>query len=423
MKVNRIQSIRYVGEDEKERPVLRFNSIERGGLNDDDEQGKNTNSNLFMYNSEEDVYRINSLKRSRLAEKDSNPNLEIYKEEDFNANIIKNETGDENDIQGGNVIFANSLNIDSKEKKLTPLYLVMLAYLAFCLIEVTFGYYSNSITLMADAAHYFSESSCFLIFIISIYVSRKKATNSMSFGFHRGEILGVLVRATFLLGFSFWLIYYVSFNFIRPSIVNGLMIIIVGIMSTFFNLIMGLVLIFVGINNGISFSEKVKICHHQHSKDELNCDSTRKTYTSVIYKAIQSCIIIVAGVLVYFMPSIKYIDPSCTLVLTGLLLYNSYDHMGGVLTILMEGSPLEFDVEGLKKDLLKIDGVTEVHDIHVWSLSIGKISMSCHLTTSEPQNSLILASDLIKKKYNITHTTIQVELNKDNKKKCKANLH
>jgi cation diffusion facilitator family transporter len=409
MKVNRIQSIRYVGEDEKERPVLRFNSIERGGLNDDDEQGKNTNSNLFMYNSEEDVYRINSLKRSRLAEKDSNPNLEIYKEEDFNANINKNETGDEDDIQGGNVIFANSLNIDSKEKKLTPLYLVMLAYLAFCLIEVTFGYYSNSITLMADAAHYFSESSCFLIFIVSIYVSRKKATNSMSFGFHRGEILGVLVRATFLLGFSFWLIYYVSLNFIRPSIVNGLMIIIVGIMSTFFNLIMGLVLIFVGINNGISFSEKVKICHHQHSKDELNCDSTRKTYTSVIYKAIQSCIIIVAGVFVYFMPSIKYIDPSCTLVLTGLLLYNAYDHMGGVLTILMEGSPLEFDVEGLKKDLLKIDGVTDVHDIHVWSLSIGKISMSCHLTTSEPQNSLILASDLIKK--NIILLILRYKLN------------
>ena len=97
--------------------------------------------------------------------------------------------------------------------------------------------------------------------------------------------------------------------------------------------------------------------------------------------------------------------------------------MGGVITILMEGSPLEFDIVGLEKDLLSIQGVIEVHDIHVWSLSIGKLSMSCHLTTSEPQNSLVLARDLIKKKYNITHTTIQVELNKENKKKCKGNLH
>ena len=89
----------------------------------------------------------------------------------------------------------------------------------------------------------------------------------------------------------------------------------------------------------------------------------------------------------------------------------------------MEGSPLEFDVEDLEKNLRKIEGVINVHDVHVWSLSIGKISMSCHLTTDEPQKTLVLARELIKKKYNITHSTIQVELNKGNKKMCKGNLH
>jgi len=414
MNVDRKQSIMYVGDDDA--PILRFGSLDKGEEEDD----YHKNSNLFMYNSEEDVYRLNSLKRSRIP--DTSKNLEIIKEEEEKKAINLN-TSEEEDITGGNVIFANSKNVNFKEKKLTPLYIIMLCYLAFCLIELICGYYSNSITLMADAAHYFSESSCFGIFIVSIYVSRKRATNSMSFGFHRGEIVGILVRATFLLGFSFWLIYYISLSFINPEIVNGLMIIIVGIISTFFNLIMGLVLIFFGINNGISFSEKVKACQHRHSDDELNCDSARKTFTSVIFKGIQSCIIIAAGVLVYFLPSIKYIDPSCTLILTGVLLYNAYNHMGGVITILMEGSPLEFDIVGLEKDLLSIQGVIEVHDIHVWSLSIGKLSMSCHLTTSEPQNSLVLARDLIKKKYNITHTTIQVELNKENKKKCKGNLH
>ena len=276
---------------------------------------------------------------------------------------------------------------------------------------------------MADAAHYFAESSCFGIYIITIYVSRKSATNSMSFGFHRGEIIGILVRATFLLGFSFWLIYYTTLYFIHPQIVNGLMMIIIGLLSTFFNLIMGLILMLVGISNGIFFSEKVKNCQHQHSDDELNCHSARKTFTSIIFKGIQSCIIIVAGVIVYFWPSIHYTDPSCTIILTGVLLYEAFNQMGGVITILMEGSPLEFDVEGLENDLLSIKGVIEVHDIHVWSLSIGKISMSCHLTTSEPQNSLVEARELIKKKYNITHTTIQVEINKENKKICKGNLH
>ena len=415
--VGRTQSIRYVGDDDA--PTIRFNSLERNELDDDDYR---KNSTLFQYNSEEDVYRLNSMKRSRM--KNSDNNLEIIEEEELKLredNKEKELQGD--DISGGNVIFANLNNISSKEKKLTYLYIIMFSYLLFCLVELICGYYSDSITLMADAAHYFAESSCFGIYIITIYVSRKSATNSMSFGFHRGEIIGILVRATFLLGFSFWLIYYTTLYFIHPQIVNGLMMIIIGLLSTFFNLIMGLILMLVGISNGIFFSEKVKNCQHQHSDDELNCHSARKTFTSVIFKGIQSCIIIVAGVIVFFWPAIHYTDPGCTIILTGVLLYEAFKQMEGVITILMEGSPLEFDVEGLEKDLLSVKGVIEVHDIHVWSLSIGKISMSCHLTTSEPQNSLVEARELIKKKYNITHTTIQVEINKENKKICKGNLH
>ena len=287
MKVDRKQSIRYVGDDDA--PILRFGSLDRGGEEEDD---YHKNSNLFMYNSEEDVYRLNSLKRSRLP--DSSKNLEIFKEEEEKKALNKNlnTSEEDDDITGGNVIFANSKNINFKEKKLTPLYIIMLCYLAFCLIELVCGYYSNSITLMADAAHYFSESSCFVIYIVSIYVSRTKATNNMSFGFHRGEMIGVLVRATFLFGLSFWLLYYVAYNIINPKIVDGFVIIILGIISTFFNLIMGLVLLFVGISNGITFSEKELVCNHQHENNGLNCHSVQRTFTNVIIKSIQSCLII-----------------------------------------------------------------------------------------------------------------------------------
>ena len=427
----RTQSIRYVNEDDDDddvhdgkRPILSF-----GSLKNREEEEENKDLKKFIYNSEEDVYRINSLMKSRV--QNSSRNLDTFQDQDEYRKIDENkndeikikEEDEEEKVSGGNVIFANRINLDNKEKKLSTLYIIMICYLLFCLIELVCGYYANSITLMADAAHYFAESSCFGVYIITIYVSRKKATNSMSFGFHRGEIIGVLVRATFLLGFSFWLIYYTSLAFIHPEIVNGLMMIILGIISTFFNLIMGLVLMVVGISNGISFSEKEKNCQHQHSEDELDCHSSKKTFTSVIFNGIQSCLIILAGVFIYFRSSIKYIDPSCTLIFTFILLYEAYNQMGGVITILMEGSPLEFDVERLEKDLLSVQGVIEVHDIHVWSLSIGKLSMSCHLTTSEPQKSLIEARDLIKEKYNITHTTIQVEINKQNKKKCKGNLH
>ena len=423
--LRRNQSIRYV-QNEDERPVLTFGSLDKGDVEEDEDAGYHKN-NIFTYNSNEDIYKLKTLKNSNI----NNPNIDVIKEEvqidDFNYKLYSDveKAGDDKEkMHGGNIIFANLINIDFKQKKLTPLYIIVFCYLIFSIVEIICGYYASSITLMADAAHYFSESSCFAIYIVSIYVSRKNPTNNMSFGFHRGEMIGVLVRATFLFGFSFWLLYYVSSDFLNPKIVNGLIIIILGIISTFFNLIMGLVLMFVGISNGISFSGKETACNHQHENNGLNCYSIQRTFTNVIIKSIQSCVIILAGVLVYFLPSIKYIDPVCTLLLTGLLLYDAYNHMEGVITVLMEGSPLEFDVEELEENLKSLEGVIEVHDIHVWSLSIGKISMSCHLITNEPQKSLVLARDFIKKKYGITHTTIQVELNTDDKKKkCKTSFH
>ena len=426
--LRRNQSIRYV-QNEDERPVLTFGSLDKGDVEEDEDEGYHKN-NIFTYNSKEDIYKLKTLKSSNNNNLNNN-NIDVIKEEeqieDFNYKLysdIEKTDNEKEKIHGGNIIFANLINIDFKQKKLTPLYIIVFCYLVFSIVEIICGYYASSITLMADAAHYFSECSCFAIYIVSIYVSRKNPTNNMSFGFHRGEMIGVLVRATFLFGFSFWLLYYVSRDFLNPKTVNGLVIIILGIISTFFNLIMGLVLMFVGISNGITFSGKEITCNHQHENNGLNCYSIQRTFTNVIIKSIQSCVIILAGVLVYFLPTIKYIDPICTLLLTGILLYDAYNHMEGVITVLMEGSPLEFDVEELEENLRSLGGVIDVHDIHVWSLSIGKISMSCHLITNEPQKSLVLARDFIKKKYGITHTTIQVELNTDdNKKKCKASFH
>ena len=426
--LRRNQSIRYV-QNEDERPVLTFGSLDKGDVEEDEDEGYHKN-NIFTYNSKEDIYKLKTLKSSNNNNLNNN-NIDVIKEEeqieDFNYKLysdIEKTDNEKEKIHGGNIIFANLINIDFKQKKLTPLYIIVFCYLVFSIVEIICGYYASSITLMADAAHYFSECSCFAIYIVSIYVSRKNPTNNMSFGFHRGEMIGVLVRATFLFGFSFWLLYYVSRDFLNPKTVNGLVIIILGIISTFFNLIMGLVLMFVGISNGITFSGKEITCNHQHENNGLNCYSIQRTFTNVIIKSIQSCVIILAGVLVYFLPTIKYIDPICTLLLTGILLYDAYNHMEGVITVLMEGSPLEFDVEELEENLRRLGGVIDVHDIHVWSLSIGKISMSCHLITNEPQKSLVLARDFIKKKYGITHTTIQVELNTDNnQKKCKASLH
>ena len=90
----------------------------------------------------------------------------------------------------------------------------------------------------------------------------------------------------------------------------------------------------------------------------------------------------------------------------------------------MEGSPVAVDIESLEKDLLNIEGVVEIHDLHVWSLSIGKLSLSCHISSVDPQKTLKKAKKMVKKKYNIDHITIQVEdANLSKNMDCKHDLH
>ena len=90
----------------------------------------------------------------------------------------------------------------------------------------------------------------------------------------------------------------------------------------------------------------------------------------------------------------------------------------------MEGSPVDIDIEQLEKDLNKIPGVKDIHDLHVWSLSIGKMSLSCHIICDDPQKTLKKAKKIIQKKYKIEHNTIQVEENNNkNLLSCKSDLH
>ena len=75
----------------------------------------------------------------------------------------------------------------------------------------------------------------------------------------------------------------------------------------------------------------------------------------------------------------------------------------------MEGSPFDFDFNRLESDLKGIEGVIDIHDLHVWSLSLGKVSLSCHISSNLPDETLPIAKKIIEKKYHIKHSTIQVE--------------
>lgn len=394
--IPRQQSIRYINDDEAPL-ILTFNSIER------DLDDGFPKSNSFMYNSEEDIYKLNSFKRSRLTERVNSNNLERIKEE--NESYL--QTKEDEKIEYNN-IFINLINFKRQKMKLS--YIIMITHLIFCVIELIFGYLSNSLILMVDAANYFSESSFYGIYILTIYITKNKSINNILSSFYIGEIIGLLTRSTFLLGFSFWLFYYIIKKFLFNEFINGIIIIIIGIISALLNIIIDLVLIF--LSNEILFSEKDKI-FKELSEEEINFIKLKISLNKFILKALQKCIIIISGIVIYFFPSIFYIDPSFSLLLIILLLFKTFINIKRAIILLKKGFTFQIDINELENDLLNIQGVISLNNLQLRCLNNGNKAINFNMISSDPHNSIKLSRELILYKYNINTTTIQAELNKD----------
>ena len=310
------------------------------------------------------------------------------------------------------------------------LFYVSFVCLIFMCIEIIGGYLANSIAIMSDAAHLLSDLFGFVISIISITISKKVATNTMSFGFHRAEIIGALVSVTLIWGLTLWLLYEATVRMINPVQVDSIIMIIIAVIGFLFNVVMGIVLSWNGIGHvHIMHNHKHDEEHeHEHDDDDEHDHKKNKNVNlraaliHVIGDALQNIGILIAGIIIYFFPSYNIMDPLCTYIFSIIVGFTTISILKDCISVLMEGVPMETDLNSIEKDLKNINGVIDIHDLHVWCLSIGKISMSCHLSCKNPQKTLVVAHKLLKKKYKISHTTIQVE---DVKRdiNCRHSLH
>ena len=328
-----------------------------------------------------------------------------------------------------------------QDKAIRKLIWVCVICTIFMIIEIIGGYLANSIAIMSDAAHLLSDLLGFLISIISIYISRKVAKNNMSYGYHRAEIIGALVSIVLIWALTLWLLYEATLRIITPPVVDGFIMIIVSIIGFSFNVIMGIVL----AKSGVAHSHGLKKCDHDHDHDhdhehEHNSDeeirlhtedenknsnvNLRASFIHILGDALQNIGVFIAGIIIYFLPRYSIADPICTYIFSIIVGFTTINILKDCIFVLMEGSPVDIDIEELESDLREIKGVKEIHDLHVWSLSIGKTSLSCHICCDNPQKTLKKAKKMIQKKYKIDHITIQVEENNNmNQLSCKNDIH
>ncbi len=140
--------------------------------------------------------------------------------------------------------------------------------------------------------------------------------------------------------------------------------------------------------------------------------------------------VIIAATIIYFFPSMWYADPICTYLFSIIVFFTTIPIIKNIIVVMMEGAPKSIDVEQLREDIYNECGadIVNVHDLHVWTIAPGKISMTCHIVSLKPLKSLARVTDLLRRKYNLHHTTVQVEGIDDRTKnqhyfKCENDIH
>jgi len=303
----------------------------------------------------------------------------------------------------------------------------------FMVIEFIGGWYAGSLAIMTDAAHLLSDLSGFLISMFSLYIALRPANFKLTYGYHRAEVIGALTSILIIWILTAWLIVQAILILYNPQPIEGLVMTAIAFCGLCFNLIMSKILSNDDLPNAFEnptvFNENADIIEIENDSQSVNSSRgdleapliekkenavLSAAYIHIIGDIIQSAGVVVASLIIYFFqdssPNIDMVDPICTFIFAIIVLSTSIPVSKDCLNVLMEASPREIDVNSLTKEISQCVGVINIHDLHVWCISVGRPSISLHLLSDTPQKTLEEATKLCKK-YGIHHTTIQVEDN------------
>ena len=233
-------------------------------------------------------------------------------------------------------------------------------------------------------------------------MSQKEATKKYSFGYHRAEIVGALLSVFLIWGLTAWLVYEAINRLANPEVVDGEIMFIVACCGIAVNIVMSIIL----------------RQDHGHSDDEdMN---VRVAFIHALGDLVQSVGVLIAAMLIWYdNERFAIADPICTLIFSVIVLFTTFKLMRDILDILMEAVPAGIDCNRIAFELRQLSDVEEVHDLHVWNLSMNKPTLSVHLrlsnlsTFADADKVLKKAEKLLRTTFGIKHSTIQIEMGHD----------
>ncbi|XP_063770995.1 probable proton-coupled zinc antiporter SLC30A3 [Pseudophryne corroboree] len=298
----------------------------------------------------------------------------------------------------------------------------------FMIGEVVGGYIAHSLAIMTDAAHLLTDLGSMCVSIFSLWISTRPPTKTMTFGWHRSEILGALASVL-----SIWIVTGILLYLATARIINndydidGHVMLITSGCAVLVNVIMAYILhqstTFHGHSHSLGY-EKIGDSPTGGLSLQLgpHCNtSVRAAFIHVIGDLLQSFGVMVAAIVIYFKPEYKIADPVCTFLFSIFVLGTTATILRDVFWVLMEGTPRSIAYSAVVEVLMTVQGVRSVHSLRLWALTLSQNVVSVHLAvddTCEADAILREATELLQTKFELFSSTIQVEKYLDDMEVC-----
>ena len=267
----------------------------------------------------------------------------------------------------------------------------MVATCVFVAVEIVAGIRAHSLALISDAGHNFTDALALLLAWIANYLGAKPADEIKTYGYQRAGVLAAFVNALTLIAIAAWIFWESAQRLQAPEAVAQNVMLAVAAL--------GLIL-----NGGIMWA--LRTARHR----DIN---VRSAFVHMLGDALGSIAIIAGAVAIAYTGWVQ-IDPLLSILIGVLIVWTAWDIIHESLNILLEGLPRGLNLQDVIGSMRAVDGVLDVHDLHIWSLGSSTHALSCHVLIEDVPPS---ASDAILRRLNqmlagrfhIFHTTVQFE--------------
>lgn len=262
--------------------------------------------------------------------------------------------------------------------------------MTYVAVEFAYGFLTNSTALIADAGHNISDVLGLLLAWSAIILARKKPSKRYTYGLRSTSILAALANAMLLLVACGAIAWEAIHRFSQPPVVAGLTVSVVAAVGIAINGLSALLLM-------------------KGSRGDLNI---RGAYLHMAADTAVSLAVVIAGIAIYYTGK-YWLDPTISLVIVVVIVIGTWGLLRDSLQLALSAVPVQIDVPAIDAYLSQLEGVTDIHDLHIWGLSTTETALTVHLVMPDGHPGDAFMDEVVQtleERYAVHHSTLQIEL-------------